>query len=56
MRLMTRRGSAGRARRWRAGGLAAAVTAALLLLAYADRLFLARIVVEFLVRIAQMTG
>jgi len=56
MPVMTRRGSAGRARLWRARGLVAAVTAALLLLAYADRLFLARIVVELLVRIASMTG
>jgi hypothetical protein len=53
---VTRPSSAGWARRWRACGLAAVVAGTLLLLAYADRLFLARIVVEFLVRIASTTG
>jgi hypothetical protein len=56
MRLLTRHGSAGPARRWRARGLVVAVAGALLALAYADRLLLARFLVELLVRIAQMTG
>ena len=56
MNHMARHGSRGGAGPWRARALTAAVTASLLLLAYAERLFLARIAVELLVRLAQITG
>lgn len=52
---VTGRGSRGRPGLWRAGELAAAV-AGTVLLAYAERLFLARIVVELLLRLGQIAG
>jgi len=53
---MTRQRPRGPARLPRARILAAAVTGALLLLAYAERVFLARIVVEVLLRLARIAG
>jgi len=53
---MTRHGSPETAGLWRARTFAATVGATLLLLADAERLFLARIAVELLVRLAQITG
>jgi hypothetical protein len=53
---VTRHGSPGLAGLWRARAFAATVSATLLLLADAERLFLARIAVEFLLRLAQITG
>lgn len=44
------------ARLWRGRALAAAVTGTLLLLADAERVFLARTVVEVLLRLAQIAG
>jgi hypothetical protein len=44
------------ARLWRPRALAAAATGTLLLLVYAERLLLARIVVELLLRLAQLAG
>jgi hypothetical protein len=44
------------ARLWPARALTAAVTGTLVLLVYAERLFLARIVVELLLRLAQIAG
>jgi hypothetical protein len=45
-----------RAGSWRARALAAALIAAILLLAYAERLLLARMVLELLLRLAQTAG
>jgi hypothetical protein len=56
MNHMTRRGSPEPAGLWRARAFAATASAALLLLADAERLFLARIAVELLQRLAQITG
>jgi hypothetical protein len=53
---VTREGSRGRARMWLARGLAAAVAGTLLLLAYAGRLALARLVLELLLRLGQLAG
>jgi hypothetical protein len=53
---MARRRSRRPARLWRTRALAAAVTATLVLLTDAERVFLARIVVEFLLRLAQIAG
>jgi hypothetical protein len=53
---MTRQRPRGASRLPRPRTLAAAVTGALLLLAYAERVFLARIVVEVLLRLAQIAG
>jgi hypothetical protein len=53
---MTSHGLPGPARPWRARSPAAAMTAAFLLLAYSERVFLARLVVELLLRIAQIAG
>jgi len=53
---VARQGSRGRSALWRARALAATVTATLLLLAYAERLFLARVAVELLLRLASMAG
>jgi len=44
------------ARLWRARALAGTAAGTLLLLACAERLFLARIVVELLLRLAQIAG
>ena len=44
------------ARLWRPRTLASAAAGTLLLLAYAERLFLARIVVELVLRLAQIAG
>jgi hypothetical protein len=44
------------ARLWRPRALAATATVTLLLLAYAERLLLARTVMEFLLRVAQIAG
>jgi len=56
MNAMARERSRGPARLPRARTWAAGAAGALLLLAYAERLFLARIVVEVLLRLAQITG
>jgi hypothetical protein len=53
---MARQRSRRPARLWRPRALAAAATGALLLLAYAERLLLARIVVEFLLHLARIAG
>jgi hypothetical protein len=53
---MTRQRPRGPARLSRARALAAAVTGTLLLLAYAERVFLARIVVEVVLRVARIAG
>jgi hypothetical protein len=53
---MSRYGSPQPAGLWRARAFATTVSAALLLLAEAERPLLARIAVELLVRLAQMTG
>jgi hypothetical protein len=53
---VTRQAARGRARLWQARALAAALTGTLLLLAYADRGFLARLVLELLLRLGQMGG
>jgi hypothetical protein len=53
---MTGQRSRGPARLPRARTLAAAVTGTLLLLAYAERVFLARIIVEVVLRLAQIAG
>jgi hypothetical protein len=53
---MIRQRSRGPARLWRARALAVAATGTLLLLAYAGHLFLVRIAVEFVLRLAQIAG
>jgi hypothetical protein len=53
---MTRHGSSAPAGLSRARALTTTATASLLLLADAERLFLARIAVELLLRLAQITG
>ena len=53
---MARHGSPGPAGLWRARAFAATASAALLLLAFEERLFLARFAVELVVRLAQFTG
>jgi len=53
---MTRHGTPGPAGLWRARAFAATASAALLLLADAEHLFLARIAVELVLRLAQITG
>jgi hypothetical protein len=53
---MTRQRPRGAARLPRARPLAAAVTVILLLLAYAERVFLARVVVEVVLRLARIAG
>jgi hypothetical protein len=53
---MTRHGSPAPAGLWRAGAPTATGTAALLVLAYGERLFLARIAVQLLLRLTQITG
>jgi hypothetical protein len=53
---MARQRSRRPVRWWRRRALAAAVTGILLLLAYAERLFLIRIVVEFVLRLARIAG
>ena len=56
MNNMTRPGSPEPAGLWRARAITTTATASVLLLADAERLFLARIAVEFLLRLAQITG
>jgi hypothetical protein len=53
---MTRRGSPGPAGLWRARALTATAIGTVVLLAYGNRLFLARLAVELLLRLAQITG
>jgi hypothetical protein len=53
---MTGQRPRGPARLSRARALAAAMTGALLLLAYTERVFLARIVVEVVLRVARIAG
>jgi len=53
---MTRQGSPELTGLWRARAFAATASVTLLLLADAERVFLARIAVELLVRLAQVTG
>jgi hypothetical protein len=53
---VTRWRSHGRAGLWRARALATAITGSLIVAVYAERLFLARVVVELLLRLAQIVG
>jgi hypothetical protein len=53
---MTPHGLLGPARPWRARSPAAVLAATSLLVAYSERVALARIVVELLLRIAQIAG
>ncbi|MGH3226609.1 MAG: hypothetical protein ACRDPY_49345 [Streptosporangiaceae bacterium] len=56
MNNMTRPGSPEPAGLWRARTITMTATASVLLLADAERLFLARIAVKLLLRLAQITG